>query len=373
MRIHIGHHFYGAGNFGDDLMMAGFLRAWTEWGSPGDLTCSIPFDRDCQQRRFPQVAWLPYDAAAREHAIRHCTVWLGLGGPAFETESGPWMLEHQKLEIELCRRYRKPMFFLCVGVSNRESLDEPVSQAVLDQVEHIWTRDRLVAEMLRSVCPSGKITAGADLAHLCLSEEAPQRIDRDRLGWVIHFDNTSLLHPPAVAAAIERLRERQHCWLVQEIRELPGSELATLAALPETVRATLQVCLPDYGANAAANLPAAWPACGTMITSRFHGAMVAAWRGARVVVLERDDKLRGAAQTLGCKSLSSARDADELCAAIAASSPVERSLLEEQQDIAWRCCAAFFRHLKPSHPRSLARSSQPVLSQEDRHVAALPQ
>ena len=26
-RVHIGHHFYGTGNIGDDLMMAGFLEA----------------------------------------------------------------------------------------------------------------------------------------------------------------------------------------------------------------------------------------------------------------------------------------------------------------------------------------------------------
>ena len=30
MRIHLGHHFYGAGNLGDDLMLEGFLRALEE-------------------------------------------------------------------------------------------------------------------------------------------------------------------------------------------------------------------------------------------------------------------------------------------------------------------------------------------------------
>jgi hypothetical protein len=124
-RIHIGHHFYGAGNLGDDLMLAGFLRAWSAFGGATPLTCATPFDRAGQERRFPQVAWLPYDHETREQAIRECSVWLGLGGPAFETISGPWMMEHLEVELELCRRHGKPMFFLCVGVSNPEALADP--------------------------------------------------------------------------------------------------------------------------------------------------------------------------------------------------------------------------------------------------------
>ncbi len=369
MRIHIGHHFYGAGNFGDDLIMAGFLQAWGQWGNPGALTCSIPFDRVSQQRRFPQVAWLPYDLETRTEAIRHCSIWLGVGGPAFETDSGSWMLEHLAVELELCQRFHKPMFFLCVGVSNREALEDARSQAVLDYAEHIWTRDEQVAERLRKVCRADKVTAGADLAHLYLAGRSPLLPRAHTLGWLMHFDDRSLVRPAALAQALARLTDWEHYWLVQEVRDLPGSELATLLALPAETRNQLTVCLPDYSCTLTDQLLHAWPACEAIITSRFHGVLISAWRGTRVVAVERNDKLRGVVDTLGCHSIPAAHDADALCQAIASSVIVERDLLERQLEIAWGCCVSLFRLLHqgnanlPNRPQSWGqRKNYPVAS-----------
>src|SRR5262245_9671031 len=119
--IHIGHHFFGAGNFGDDLMLQGFLDACA--GREDTFTCCMPFGS--QHRRFPRVEWRSYEAAAREQSVRDCDVWLGLGGTPFQSDSGPWFLEHLAEELELCRRFRKPMYFLGVGVGNREALADP--------------------------------------------------------------------------------------------------------------------------------------------------------------------------------------------------------------------------------------------------------
>lgn len=356
MKIHIGHHFYGAGNLGDDLMMAGFLQAWDQWDKRGTLACAIPFDRMAQQQRFPQVTWLPYDLETRTRAIRDCSVWLGLGGPAFETDSGTWMLEHMAVELELCQRFHKPMFFLCVGVSNREALDDPRNLAVLDYAEHIWTRDEDVAARLRKVCGTGKITSGADLAHLFLETQSwPPSHDR-RLGWLMHFDDSGLVRPDAIAEAIARLPEWEHCWLVQEVRELRGSELATLQALPAQTRKQLTMCVPDYLCAMTDQLLNAWPVCETVLTSRFHGALISAWRGSRVAVVERNDKLRGLANTLGCQSIPAAADANILCQAISSSAVVERSILEQQQELAQDSCAGFFRLLNQG---KLGTSAQP--------------
>ena len=76
MHIHIGHSFFGSGNFGDDLVLAGFLEGI---GSvPGlRLTCASIFDTASQRRRFPQVEWYPANTEQHARLLQDCAVWLG--------------------------------------------------------------------------------------------------------------------------------------------------------------------------------------------------------------------------------------------------------------------------------------------------------
>lgn len=346
MKIYLGHHFYGAGNLGDDLMMAGFTRAWRERGLTAELTCATPFDRVALKARFPEIDWLPYDLQTRMQAIRNCTIWVGVGGPAFEADSGDWLVEHIAVELELCQRFRKPMFYLCAGVSNWRALEAPQNIAVLDYVEHIWTRDdAAAAERLRGIC-GDKVTAGADLSHLYLADRNWPDMRAGSLAWLMHFDDALAVRPDVVAQAIDALPQREHHWLVQEVRELAGSELATWHALAPAVRSRLDLAMPDYAAASTAQLLAHWPSCESVVTSRFHGALIAAWRGAGVAIIERNDKLAALARTLRCTSMSADYDVAALCRGVEASAPVERDVLLTQHEIARECCDEFFGQLK---------------------------
>ena len=42
LRLHIGHHFFGAGNVGDDLMLAGFLVGITGAAAPLTPSAGTP-------------------------------------------------------------------------------------------------------------------------------------------------------------------------------------------------------------------------------------------------------------------------------------------------------------------------------------------
>ena len=66
MHLHIGHTFFGAGNIGDDLVLAGFLDGIS--GAPGlRLTCGTRYDIASQRRRFPQIEWsVDTDASRRD-------------------------------------------------------------------------------------------------------------------------------------------------------------------------------------------------------------------------------------------------------------------------------------------------------------------
>src|SRR4051812_39380881 len=109
-RLHIGHHFFGSGNIGDDLMLAGFLE-----GVPPGVRMTCASQTAAKQRaRFPQVEWLPYDSASRAAAIEACDAWVGVGDTPFQVVVGTWFLDHLAEEVALCRRYGKPMFFIGV-------------------------------------------------------------------------------------------------------------------------------------------------------------------------------------------------------------------------------------------------------------------
>jgi len=298
------------------------------------------------QRRFPQVEWLPYEPAARAEAVRRCDLWLGLGDTPFQSDCGPWMLEHLEAERETCRRLRKPMFFLGVGVGDREALGDARASAVLAAAEHVWVRDRQSASLLAAAGAGAKVALGADLAHLELRRLVPAGASSRRMGWLVHFERTEMFSPATVVRLMDDLPQWEHAWLVQEVRPLPGSERVNFEQLPERLRHGVALCLADHDAPDVAAVARHWPECGLVLSSRYHGALHAAWKGSRLVVLERNDKLRGVVDTLACASAPALTDPRVVAAAIEGSRAVPRERLLEQAELAERCCREFFEALR---------------------------
>jgi ADP-heptose:LPS heptosyltransferase/polysaccharide pyruvyl transferase WcaK-like protein len=359
-RIHIGHHFYGCGNLGDDLMLAGFLTALREAEWTGKLTCATPFDPASQRRRFPEVAWLPYDRRHREEAIRRCDVWLGLGDTPFQSEVGTWFLDHLAEELELCRRHGKPMFFLGVGCGDPAAVTHPTTRALLNYATHVWTRDRSSADALAECGGSAAVTAGADLAHIHLQRRRNFSVSRG-VGFVLHFENPEAFSSTAFAEVVRRLEGQARDWLVQETRSLAGSESELYRTLPADVAAQLHVHRPDYRTAATEELTAVWPTPEVLVGSRYHGLVVGAWRGCRLVSVRRNDKLAGLAADLGLVSVPDFRNAETILQAIADSRPVAPELLEERAELASNCCRQFLATVDVATGRQPGQSRSPVV------------
>lgn len=352
LRLHIGHHFFGSGNLGDDLMLAGFLDAVSKCERKLHLTSASAFDIVSQRRRFPKIKWLNYDSATREEAIRACDAWIGVGDTPFQIVVGPWFLDHLAAELEFCRKHNKPMYFVGIGVNEPAALDDSRARAVLEYAVHLWTRDERSAELISAAGTAERVTAGADLAHIYLSGRKQAAVEIGTIGYALNFEDPQQFDVHAFGKVSDQFCDRRARWLVQEDRPLGGSERLIYNALPETCRSRIVLCAPDYQNGTLEEMLATWGSPETLITSRYHAAVIGAWCGARVIAIERSDKIRGLAAQSGIVSVPDFRDPIAMPRAIERSQPVARARLFELARRAARSCDEMIEKIATPMPSS---------------------
>jgi polysaccharide pyruvyl transferase WcaK-like protein len=321
LRVHIGHHFFGAGNIGDDLMMAGYLCALRDAGVGFETTCCVLGDAASQRVRFPEVTWLAVTPETVSECIARCDVWLGLGDTPFQLVGGSWFVDFLEQQADACARHGKPMYFLGVGVQDLPALRHPAVARLVAQAEATWTRDVLTYAALRPLAPE-RVHAGGDLAGLYLAAASrPEPAAARSMGMTLNFEDGARYDD----RSLERIADDAGAaatpcyWLVQEVRPLAGSERAAYDALPDALRAKFALACPDYAADSVAALLQSWPVVSHAVTSRYHAALVHAWRGARVTLIERGLKVRSLGVDLG---LSIHPDLDRAYDALADAFPV---------------------------------------------------
>ncbi|MGH7943458.1 MAG: polysaccharide pyruvyl transferase family protein [Opitutaceae bacterium] len=341
MRIHLGHHFYGAGNLGDDFMLAGFLDALRTLEPAATFTCCVPFAREPLMQRFPTVEWLPYEDATRSRCIERCDVWLGVGGSPFQSALSRWFIDHLVTDAGLCARARKPMFFLGVGVQTTDELSVTDARHVCSQAAGIWTRDVASAERIRALIPPPPVFAAGDLAHIFFRNSPPPPARPGCLTVVANFDCGAWTGQSGFLRALQTLPASDRIWLAQESRKLPGGERALFATLPPTDQSRWRLVCPDQpGANLSAVL-AWWPSGEWLLTARYHAALAGAWAGSKIVVLATNEKLRAAADELDAPLVTPDADEDTVARALASARPVAAP--HQLADRAHGACAAFLR------------------------------
>lgn len=349
MRIHLGHHFYGAGNLGDDFMVAGFLAAMRQLAPEATFTCCVPFPLPPLHRRFPEIKWLPYSDEQRTRAIAACDVWLGLGGSPFQSALSRWFVDHLVREAELCRRFAKPMFYLGVGVQTTTELQVADVRSICHQVEFIWTRDAASATRMATLISPARVRAAADLAHVFFNLHRPPSTHPGRIAVVANFDYADWAGLPALAAGIDHVPALERIWLAQETRDLPGAERALYAALPSEVQARWRLLVPDENSHPATadtgstaaldRVLARWPSAEWLVSSRYHACIAGAWAGSKIVVILTNEKLRAVADELNAVTLAPDADATTIAQVIAtAKAP---ALPVRQAELALSACREF--------------------------------
>jgi len=327
-------------------MLAGYLRMASRAAVPLRMTCCIPFDLASQERRFPGVRWLPYTPDNREACIRECDAWLGLGGSPFQTDNGSWSFDHLAGELELCRSLGKPMFFLGVGVNDEAALSHPETFELVRYALRIWTRDQPSADGLAALEGGARIEAGADLAHIILSSRDAAESRGDKTGFVLHFENPDSFSAEAVAAAIKRRGGADACaWIAQEARNLPGSERDLWERLPGDPWTRPPLRVPDYAGGSLGDLIMPWNDISFLVTSRYHAALIGAWMGCAVLIVERNKKMRHLGRQMGTECLADVREAAILIQALSRCRPVSSGLRRELSLRAEAMCLDFLSSL----------------------------
>lgn len=339
-RIFLGFDFYGAGNIGDDLMIKGFLKALSVKSDPR-MICSIPEGRIwSQKRRFNQIDWLFLNEKERRDAIENCDYWLGIGGTPFQTLSGRWLLN--KIYKDLQWAHEKKKLMIGVGCEEEVIQEKFIARKITTHIDHIWTRD----EKSRSIlidhlgADSRSVFTGGDLAHIALQEifadsRSHSESPRDLLGIVYYSENYEPENLRVLKKFLTRVsEERKIMFIANDIRQTKGFEYSIYKKLWGRInivfRRSPEVVIPDYGSLEIRNMVKHYLRCETVIASRYHAILIAAWAGCRVVALDRSSKIRYLAEELNIPLVEAPFTLDKLSEACSRAETISKTLLEEK-------------------------------------------
>ncbi len=344
MRIHIGHHFFGSGNIGDDWMLAGFLKVLATSGANVRLTCCTPHDREAMNLRFPEVEWLEYGIEHRRRAIEASNAWLGLGDTPFQADTGQWFLEHLEADFEICECFKVKAFFLGVGVESTEAAASPRTASLIRRARRIWARDPRSAEAIQAASDSeSKVVLGSDLAHLYFAS-LPARgktVAAGPLGMVVNVERAELLNAARIESFLSRNPPGRVRWIAQEVRDLATSEVRLWNGFSADVRSRLTFSAPDYHAGSVASLIGPYLNLSSLLSSRYHSALAGAWLGIPISVFARNNKLRGVIEDLGAAECPGLIEEEQLAEGFLRARAVPSPVLDRLAEIARRSCLEF--------------------------------
>lgn len=346
----IGLDFFGAGNIGDDLMLAGFLKGIKDLGLSSKMRrlralCSL--DRVSQSIRFPEIDWVDGKAkGARESAFNSADTVLGIGGTPFQISIGPWLLKNIE-EVIIRKKEQAPFIFVNVGGESEANRAKPQFESVLQKITSISARDNDTFGLLdewRNGRQNPQLLAGADLANISLpglSENHPPLASRpNELGVILGCDTLS---KPDVRTVIDWIVEEKRpvSWITCEVRNMARCEYrvylknwfrlgGSFVRRPPRIR----LYRPRYHTCGLADLVEPFSFCKRILSSRYHGILSAAWSGCRVAGIARSSKITWLCQQLEIPMVQPPITREALSEAERNAEVVKRSTLERFRELA---------------------------------------
>ena len=339
MKIFLGIGFYGAGNIGEDLMIAGFLKTISRLGLSYDsIICAIHYNLRSQQLRFPEIDWHTKGLKAQRELISNCDVWICVGDTPFQTTSGLEFLKNLEHETSVCEKEGKPIFMVGVGAEREAERYKHEFHDVIKKIKVIATRDQATVDIIKHNlgCKDANAVAFADLANISLQHIFDQTQDTEKtydLGWTVNTDSIEENDIHVIKSFINSLRNSKKVFVCNEVRKLKSMERSVYRKYFKswyypwnTSNQVLSV--PKYSSASLQDLVSVYSKCKKLITTRYHGLLIAAWAGCAVGAIARSSKVENLAKVLGVPYAKKPLKSSELQEVYNHATKVSRSKLD---------------------------------------------
>ncbi len=309
-KVFLSFDFYGAGNIGDDLMLEGFLDCFTD--SEIDFRSCVPRNYLHQQYRFQKVKFA--DEKKRFEASEECKVWIGVGDTPVQVKSGDWFINRLESDLQQINRTNPEYYFAGIGAEKEAAGRKDTFVKILSKVNHIWTRDTASSDILLNdfEISSDKISTSSDLANISLSRIFRDNEDfknrRYELGFCYYDENSDGEDLKNAGSFLKKFRRGKILLFGNEVNKKGNFEYALyermFSGINKYLHRNVKIYTPDYFAKVKTeDLVSHYSECKTVMTSRYHALLTAAWAGCRVVSIERSSKVTALSEELGIKEI----------------------------------------------------------------------
>jgi len=338
----IAFDFWGAGNFGDDLMMDGFLRALKYYGFDYEerLVSFTSSGLASQRIRFPHVKWVGTDEGMQDTFLASSKVILGVGDTPFQYTCGDWFLRRLEQIVETIADDAQ-LVFINVGAEEEALEAGDGFGAVLGRVNRCSTRDAMSLSVLKRLGrrADDRLCQGGDLAGISLQAMSAniRRDRRFRLGVILGHDTFSERDLDAAKIFLEGL-PGPIAFITGDSRDGSGFEYQLFRSWTKRwfspLRKKLILMRPHYDSCALKDLIQPIAECDVILSSRFHGILAAAWMGCRVAAIGRSSKVVALAHQFGIPCVHLPLNISSIKVAVENATVVDCELLEAHRKMA---------------------------------------
>jgi hypothetical protein len=268
-------------------------------------------------------------------ALARTELAVGLGDTPFQLTSGDWSLNHLE---EVCKYIPKgaETVFINIG-AEQECLSNAASfAAILRNVGRCSARDSFSHSVLRKLSSDSntQLFVGSDLANISLESISSQLSSNGKfkLGIIVGYDTLSSTDLSAIKDATKTIRDPV-LFITGDCRDGPGFEFHLFKSWTKPwfspLRRKLLLRRPEYGRCTLLDLVQPLAECETVLSSRFHGLLAAAWLGCRVAALGRSSKVVALAKECNIPCIEPPFDSQKVQEVIKSASVVDRTRLKQ--------------------------------------------
>jgi polysaccharide pyruvyl transferase WcaK-like protein len=304
--IFLAFDFYGDGNIGDDLMLAGFLDGLKTLNCKAQIVGSSKVGIYILKKRFPSVSWIAKEEFNALGAGKPRDGLLaGVGDTPLQILCGrEWMLDYLLNLNKLFMGMRRVMVNIGAESEIRSHMEE--FKIAVSKYERISTRDEMSATIARELLPdsSNRVIVGGDLASLALRLVSfPPRGAATSIAQSLILAGDTL-NQQDLSAVAEYLvnAESPVDFIANDINTHSVMEQALYKRLaPRKFFGLLrrgQMRVPDYDTSDWKQLVQPYMKSDVVVSARYHGLLCAAYSGCRIGAIARSSKVEALAREL---------------------------------------------------------------------------